>query len=147
MTRSIIPSLVLLITLVTAKAQNPLYIPDTLNGPIYNLTVAYSSKVFFPPNVTDTYGMNGDILAPVLLMNKGDSITLNVINDLNISTTMHWHGFHISAANDGGPHQVIDPGTTWSPSFKVRNDAATYWFHPHLHENTELQVTKGLAGM
>jgi len=139
--------LVLLITLVTAKAQNPLYIPDTLNGPIYNLTVAYSSKVFFPPNVTDTYGMNGDILAPVLLMNKGDSITLNVINDLNISTTMHWHGFHISAANDGGPHQVIDPGTTWSPSFKVRNDAATYWFHPHLHENTELQVTKGLAGM
>jgi len=60
---------------------------------------------------------------------------------------MHWHGFHVSPENDGGPHQIINPGTTWSPSFKVRNDAATYWFHPHLHENTERQVTKGLAGL
>jgi len=131
----------------SVQSQNPLFIPDTLAGPIYNLTVQDSSKIFFPPNVTPTYGMNGDLLAPVLIMNKGDSITLNVTNNLNASTTMHWHGFHVSPQNDGGPHQVILPSTTWSPSFKVRNDAATYWFHPHLHENTERQVTKGLAGL
>ncbi len=137
----------LLISCLSVLAQNPLHIPDTLTGPIYNLTVKDSSKIFFPPNVTPTYGMNGDLLAPVLIMNKGDNITLNVINELNVSTTMHWHGFHVSPQNDGGPHQIINPGTTWSPSFKVLNDAATYWFHPHLHENTERQVNKGLAGM
>lgn len=28
----------------------------------------------------------------------------------------------------------------------MTNDAATYWYHPHLHETTEEQITKGLGG-
>jgi bilirubin oxidase len=60
---------------------------------------------------------------------------------------MHWHGLHVAAKNDGGPHQIINPNTTWSPSFKVRNHAATYWYHPHGHGQTDPQVSKGLAGM
>jgi bilirubin oxidase len=53
---------------------------------------------------------------------------------------------HVSASNDGGPHTTIAPSTSWNPSFTVMDRAATYWYHPHLHEKTNEHVTKGLAG-
>ena len=86
-------------------------------------------------------------MSPTIIVNKGDSITLNVINNLTVKTTMHWHGLHVSAMNDGGPHQEILPSTTWSPSFKIRNNAGTFWYHPHGAGQTEQQVSKGLAGL
>lgn len=85
-------------------------------------------------------------MSPTIIVNKGDSITLNVINNLPVRTTMHWHGLHVAAQNDGGPHQTINPNTTWSPSFKVRNNASTFWYHPHGAGQTDMQVSKGLAG-
>ena len=69
-----------------------------------------------------------------------------MINNLDEPTTLHWHGLHVSPENDGGPHTVIKAGETWSPSFIVLDHAATYWYHPHLHEHTEEQVTRGAAG-
>ena len=94
-----------------------------------------------------TWGANGPLLAPTIVLDKGQSVTLNVINDLPDLTTMHWHGMHVSAANDGGPHSLILPGTTWSPSFTVLDKASTYWYHPHGHGLTDFQVSMGIAGM
>lgn len=130
-----------------AIGQNPLYIPDTLSGTTFSLSVQSGTKVFIGTNNTPTFGYNGNFLGPTLLIRKGDSITLNVTNNLNTQTTVHWHGFHVAPEHDGGPHQIIAPSTTWSPSFKVRNNAATYWYHPHGEGKTEIQVSKGLAGM
>ncbi|MES2397493.1 MAG: multicopper oxidase domain-containing protein [Bacteroidota bacterium] len=130
-----------------AYSQNPLYIPDTLVGPVYNLNVQGGTKTFFTGYNTPTFGYNGSFLGPTLLINKGDSITLNVTNNLSASTTVHWHGFHVAPMNDGGPHQIINSGNTWSPSFKMLNQAATFWYHPHGEAKTEIQISKGLAGM
>jgi bilirubin oxidase len=134
---------------VTAASysQNALFIPDTLSGTTLNLTVQSGTTTFFTGYNTPTYGYNGNLLGPTLLMNKGDSITINVTNNLPIPTTVHWHGFHVAARNDGGPLQNIFPSQTWSPSFKVRNEASTFWYHPHSHMKTEVQVSKGLAGL
>lgn len=128
-------------------SQNPLFIPDTLSGKIFNLTAQKSSKVFFAGNTTTTYGYNGAFLGPTLFMNKGDDVTLNVTNNLPDVTSVHWHGFHIPAKDDGSPYQSIPVGQKWSPSFKIRNNAGTYWYHPHIHPKTEIQIMKGLAGM
>lgn len=130
-----------------AFSQNLLYIPDTLSGTVFNLSAQQGTKQFIGSNNTPTYGYNGNFLGPTLMINKGDSITLNVTNNLNQRTTVHWHGFHVAPHNDGGPHQVIMPGTTWSPSFTMRNEAATFWYHPHGEGSTEIQVSRGLAGM
>jgi blue copper oxidase len=130
-----------------AFSQSPLFIPDTLSGDTFNLTVQTGTKTFLAGHTTNTYGYNGNFLGPTLLINKGDSITLNVTNNLPLPTTVHWHGFHVAAKNDGGPHQVIEKGKTWSPSFKMRNNASTFWYHPHGHMKTDIQVSKGLAGM
>lgn len=132
---------------LAAISQNPLAIPDTLSGTTFNLSVQPGTKVFFPPNTTPTYGYNGNFLGPTLIMNKWDSVTINVTNNLSANTTVHWHGLHLPAVCDGGPHQLITPGSTWSPVFRVLNDAGTFWYHPHGDMMTELQVTKGLGGM
>lgn len=128
-------------------SQNALFIPDTLSGTTFNLNVQNGIRQFVGSNNTPTYGYNGNFLGPTLLIKKGDSITLNVTNSIAQSTTVHWHGFHVEAMNDGGPHQIILPGATWSPSFKMRNEASTFWYHPHGEAKTEIQVSKGLAGM
>lgn len=127
-------------------AQSPLFIPPTLTGSSINLNVQSGVSSFYSGTTTPTYGVNGIWMAPTIIANEGDSITLHVTNSLSTSTTMHWHGLHVAAHNDGGPHQIINPSTTWSPSFKVRNQAATFWYHPHGENKTDLQVSRGIAG-
>ncbi len=133
--------------LVNVNAQNLLAIPDTLSGTTFNLNLLDTNKVFFTGFTTNTFGVNTNYLGPTLLLNQGDSIQLNVHNQLMDTTTIHWHGLHVSAKNDGGPYIVIPPDTIWKPSFKVRDHAASYWYHPHMHHMTNLHATLGAAGM
>jgi bilirubin oxidase len=129
------------------SAQNLLTIPPLLTGTVFNLNVQSGSRTFYDSTSTPTYGVNGAMLAPTIMVNKGDYITLNVTNSLPVKTTMHWHGLHVAAMNDGGPHQVIKPSQTWSPSFTVRNNASTLWYHPHGAGQTDPQVSKGISGL
>lgn len=143
--RQIIILLILGITSL-AFSQNQLLIPDTLNTTSVNLNLQYGHFEFYPGFQTSTMGANGNILGPTLIFNKGDFVDIKVKNNLNDTTTIHWHGMHVSAENDGGPHTTIAPGETWNPKFTVMDKAATYWYHPHLHRKTNLHVSKGIAG-
>ncbi|NOX17789.1 MAG: multicopper oxidase domain-containing protein [Chlorobi bacterium] len=127
-------------------SQNQLIIPDTLDGTTFNLNLQYGTFQFYPGVNTSTMGVNGNILGPTLIMNQGDNVNITVNNQISDTTTIHWHGMHVSAENDGGPHTTIPPGTTWNPGFTVMDKAGTYWYHPHLHTKTNLHVSKGIAG-
>ncbi len=128
-------------------AQNPILIPPTLTGNTINLTFQNGTHEFFPGVTTNTMGVNGNILGPTLILNQGDFVNFSVTNQIGEITTLHWHGMHVAAENDGGPHTTILPGETWTPAFTVLDKAATYWYHPHLHEKTNEHVSKGIAGM
>ena len=132
----------------SANAQyNNLWIPDTLSGTNFNLTVKDTFAQFRPGNQTITGAVNNSrFWGPTLIFNKGNTVHLNVRNNLNDSTTMHWHGMHLPAVMDGGPHQVVPPGTLWQPYWKVTNNASTYWYHPHLHNMSMDHLTKGIGG-
>jgi len=133
---------------VKSQSYNTLWIPDTLSGTSFNLAIKDTfAQIINTGNQTITGGINGKIWGPTLFFNKGDSVRFNVHNYLNESTTIHWHGMHLPAVMDGGPHQVIPSGTIWKPYWKVDNNAATYWYHPHLHEMTVEQITKGIGGL
>ena len=41
---------------------------------------------------------------------------------------------------------MIPAGTVWQPYWTVLNQASTLWYHPHLHEMTQTQITKGVGG-
>lgn len=137
----------LILSNVNAQSYNTLWIPDTLSGTNFNLNLKDTFSQIVPGNQTITAGINGKFWGPTLFFNQGDTVHMNIHNYLNDSTTIHWHGFHLPAVMDGGPHQVIPPGTVWQPYWKVTNNAATYWYHPHLHEMTMEQITKGLGGL
>ncbi len=126
--------------------QNPVIIPGTLSGPEFNLTLQNGTFQFYDGINTTTMGVNGNILGPTLIMHKGDNVNIHVNNNLNETTTIHWHGMHVSAENDGGPHTTIAPGASWNPHFTVLDKAGTYWYHPHLHEKTNEHISKGIAG-
>lgn len=125
--------------------QNALPIPDTLSGPVIHLTPTASSITYYS-TPTQTMGFNGDILGPTLIMERGNPVTIHVHNQLPDTTTVHWHGMHVSPENDGGPYSIILPGDSLTNFIPVLDHAATYWYHPHLHMRTNEQVTKGLAG-
>lgn len=132
---------------VQAQVPNPLTIPPVVTGGVINLSVQSASMQFLAGNATATYGINQDFLGPTIILNRGQSVQMNVTNNLADTSTMHWHGMHVAAANDGGPHTPIAPGETWSPSFTVMDEASTLWYHPHLHLRTTEQVYKGAAGL
>jgi blue copper oxidase len=133
-------------SLAFSQTYNPLWIPDTISGGTYNLNLVDTFAQLRPGNQTITAGVNNKFWGPTLFFQKGETVNFNVHNFLNDSTTIHWHGMHLPAVMDGGPHQVIPPGTIWQPYWQVTNNAATYWYHPHLHEMTQEQMTKGLGG-
>lgn len=133
---------------LTAAAQTPLFIPDTLTGSTINLAMHRDSVQFFPGQITQTFAYNNyNYLGPTLIMNAGTNISLNVDNQLQDTTTVHWHGLHIAAQNDGGPHTVIPPGQIWNPQFTILDKASTFWYHPHTHMKTAEQAMKGAAGL
>ena len=139
--------LLLLLPLHTfSQFTNELTIPPTLEGTSFSLTIDESTRQFFDGQATETIGFNGNFLGPTLIFNKGDDISITVNNDLAESTTVHWHGMHVSPEDDGGPHTIIEAGMVWNPQFTVLDRATTFWYHPHLHERTNEHVTKG-AGM
>ena len=131
-----------------ATAQHLLYIPDTLSGTSFNLTIHPDSVPFLPGAYTHTFGVNSHkYLGPTLMLHKGDSVSRTVNNQMGDTTTMHWHGLHVAPKNDGGPYSMIMDGMSWNPKFVVRNNAATYWYHPHMMMKTAAQAIKGDAGI
>ncbi|MBU3678901.1 MAG: T9SS type A sorting domain-containing protein [Candidatus Kapabacteria bacterium] len=152
--RLFVACLLVALTFSTTHAQtgNPLWIPDTLAGPEFNLTMAPGHMHFFGEAQTMTAGFNVETTGrafwgPTLIFRKGDTVRMNVTNNLGEETTVHWHGMHLPAIMDGGPHQVIKDGQTWRPYWEVKNHAATYWYHPHLHHMAQQQLLMGLGGM
>ncbi|MFE3291656.1 multicopper oxidase family protein [Rhodococcus sp. NPDC059234] len=96
---------------------------------------------------TPTWGFNGSILGPTIRARRGEQVSFTVDNTLPEPTTVHWHGMHVPARFDGGPHQSIEPGARWQPAWTVNQPGATLWYHPHPHGSTEKHVYRGLAGL
>lgn len=95
---------------------------------------------------TPTMGYDGAFLGPTLRATRGERITVDIRNDLGETTSLHWHGMHLPAAMDGGPHTPIAAGRTSTVDWHLTQPAATLWYHPHPHGETEIQVRRGLAG-
>ena len=113
----------------------------------YNLNINSTTHNFYQNNTTNTFGINQSYLGSTLLLKDGDKVSINYTNNLNETTTMHGHGMHLPALQDGGVHQKIEPNNTWSAVYTVNQKACTNWYHPHLMGKTAQHVYKGLAGL
>ena len=134
---------------VFAADRPALPIPDLLTADASNRMqlVVQAGKSSFAGKTVTTWGYNGNLLGPAVKLNKGQSVTVDIHNQLAEETTLHWHGLEIPGEVDGGPQGIIPAGGKRSVTFTPDQRAATCWFHPHQHGKTGRQVAMGLAGL
>ena len=98
-----------------------------------------------PP--TRAWLYNGQAPGPVLRARQGDTLTVEVENQLAEPTTVHWHGLRVPVEMDGVPYlsqPPIQPGERFTYTLPLE-DAGTFWYHPHI--NSSEQVGRGLHGL
>jgi FtsP/CotA-like multicopper oxidase with cupredoxin domain len=137
-----------------AGAQAPLADPPVLENLSsaphtveVRLTAAPARVSLLPGVRTSVYAYNGHVPGPTLEAHEGDRVIVHFQNHLPEPTTIHWHGIHLPADMDGSPLDPVLPGGTYDYVFTLPpGTAGTYWYHPHPHMRTGLQVAMGLYG-
>ena len=118
-------------TLVAQKTvRYDLYVRDTI--------VNFSGKE------KRAIAVNGQIPMPTLTFIEGDTAEIYVHNELNESTSLHWHGLLLPNKEDGVPYLTqmpIKPNTTHLYKFPIIQHG-THWYHSH----SGLQEQIGMYG-
>lgn len=92
------------------------------------------------------YGFNGQYPGPLLVVRQATTIVVDFSNEIDLPTTVHWHGVRLDNRYDGVPFVTQDPVAP-GESFRyeiVFPDAGIYWYHPHVRE--DIQQELGLYG-
>ncbi|MGW1713983.1 multicopper oxidase family protein [Streptomyces sp. NPDC002156] len=140
-------------TFKASAADTTLNIPDLLEGTTadgtttFTLTAQTGTAEVISGVTSTTAGYNGSLLGPTMKWTNGSTVLLNITNNLGDDTSVHFHGAHIPPKMDGGPQNAFADGETWSPTFEIKDEAKTLWYHPHALGTTAEQVVHGLAGM
>ena len=103
-----------------------------LSGNVFNLSIEkIAVNITGNPSIAKT--VNGMLSGPTLRWKEGDTVTINVTNNLNEDTSIHWHGIILPPAMDGVPGISFDgikPGETFTYTFPIVQ-SGTYWYHSH----------------
>lgn len=104
-------------------------------------------------------------VAPTIQTQPGETVRITLNNNLekepnckqpNIntphcfnSTNLHSHGLWVSpSGNSDNVLVTLKPKVSFQYEYNIPFDhpAGTFWYHPHLHGSTALQVASGMAG-
>ena len=106
--------------------------PFTTHAGTYNLTVD-RVQIETDKGIKTGIGYNGASPGPVLRFKEGENVIINVTNNLNEPTSIHWHGLILPFEMDGVPgisYPGIAAGETFTYQFPIVQ-TGTYWFHSH----------------
>ncbi len=122
---------------------------------------------------TTLRSFNGQYMAPTLVLNVGDTLRINLNNALPAnaskqssltylnhqnSTNLHFHGLHVDPKEIRpgvfGDYVVdvaeagVLPGASRQHELTIPLDHTNgiYWYHPHLHGSSNVQVSSGMFG-
>ncbi|MDO7171127.1 multicopper oxidase domain-containing protein [Mariniflexile sp. AS56] len=116
---------------------------DNLPVKEYSITI---DKAMVNKAGKEVMGMtiNGTIPGPVLEFTEGEYAVINVKNNLDTESSIHWHGLLLPNFFDGVPYLTTPPieaGATFRYEFALKQ-SGTYWYHSH----TMLQEQSGVYG-
>src|SRR5258706_1064389 len=146
---------------------------SSVNGKLdVTLKLAYLKTTLNGKSVT-LRNMYGTIPAPTLRVNAGDTLRILLVNQLPAnppstepathlrypnSTNLHTHGLHVTPGlvSPGvygdfvvdDPMLGVQPGESRQHEYAIGADhpPGAYWYHPHLHGSTAIQLGSGMAG-
>ncbi|MGH8968458.1 MAG: multicopper oxidase domain-containing protein [Actinomycetes bacterium] len=88
---------------------------------------------------------NGSVPGPTLRVREGSQVAVNVENQGDMESTVHWHGLRLENRYDG-THQTQAPipvGGHFSVLVAFP-DPGIYWYHPHIRSDYGIEM--GLYG-
>ena len=90
--------------LEVAKASE---IIELKNGDALNLSIDIIQKEIAGQKIK-MFGYNGQIPGPLLKIEQNSTILVNVLNNLDVETTVHWHGLRLDNKFDGAPGLTME---------------------------------------
>ena len=87
-------------------------------------------------------GYNGKTPGETLRFKEGDTAVIQVTNNLDEPTSIHWHGLILPYNQDGVPgisFPGIQPGETFTYKFPVVQ-SGTYWYHSHSGFRSQMEL-------
>lgn len=138
----------LLTTMITIKlvAQQPQSVEGNVNNwPVHEYELTINEEMMnFTGDPVKAMTINGGIPGPLLEFTEGEYAKIHVTNNMDVETSVHWHGLLLPNFFDGVPYLTtppIMPGETFTYEFSLKQ-SGTYWYHSH----TGLQEQRGVYG-
>ena len=97
-----------------------------------------------PGKFVEGWAYNGQIPGPMIKVDVGDKLEINVTNNTPLGTDVHWHGISTPNDMDGvAPYtqDPIYPGETFTYAFEAERPAIGM-YHAHLH--SQVSVPNGM---
>jgi FtsP/CotA-like multicopper oxidase with cupredoxin domain len=139
---------------ITTAADNPPQIVSSNGSLVFNVSVVQNANTGNPQ-----YVYNGSTVPPTLRLLPGDTLTVNLTNNLptppsgssySNNTNMHFHGLHVSpqAPGDDSIDMLAAPGQSlhYALTLPTNHPPGLYWYHSHAHGEAERQTLSGMSG-
>ena len=137
-------------------------IPASLNNP----ASGQREKVLLRGYLQGAGSSDAPFVAPTIRVFPGEILRVSLENklvpepgcdagpDMNVphcfnTTNLHTHGLWVSPKdNSDNVGVAIPPGKTFDFEYNIPSEhpAGTFWYHPHRHGSTAMQVGSGMAG-
>ena len=111
---------------------------------VFDLTASVIEWEVSPGEFVDAWAYNGMVPGPWIKLDVGDKVEINVTNETELSTDVHWHGIPTPNDMDGvAPYtqDPIRPGETFTYAFEATRPSIGM-YHAHLH--SQISVPNGM---
>ena len=92
---------------------------------------------------------NGLYMPPVLRVQPGDVVRLEIANHGPMDTNVHYHGLAVSPLGAGdNVFLTIPPTMNFRYDMPIPSDhpSGLFWYHPHFHPEVNHQIAGGMSG-
>ncbi len=106
----------------------------------YTIHIGAVDVEIAPRRIIKTIGYNGSVPGPVLRMQEGKPISIDVFNDTATPELVHWHGLFSPPEVDGAAEEgtpAVAPKGHRRYSFTPR-PSGTRWYHSHTYAGRNL---------
>lgn len=131
---------------IARRPQQPTTMLDLADGARFDMAATVITRTI-GGRAYPGYGYNDEVGGPILRVAQDSHVTVDFRNEIDMPTTVHWHGLRHANRDDGVPgvtQPAVPPGGRYTYHLAFP-DPGVYWYHPHVRE--DIQQDGGMAGV